>query len=413
MADEKNPPAISAISIKGFKSLLEEQRLEIRPLTLLAGTNGSGKSSAIQPVLLLKQTLEAPFDPGPLRLDGPNVRFSSAEQFFSRIALHAYKTQFSVCIEDSQGRSVRNIFVKSGRFGVELASTQVRTTHPKQIVNLKPGMTSEGGSQVVRDRCFLDYQILGVSMFTNIFRNLIISMIHVPGLRGNPARAYRTAAVGDHFPGTFENYVASVILFWQVAQDPRLGLLESWFRALELTDQVHANPIDATQIEILVGRRPVGHTGVRDLVNIADVGVGVSQVLPVLVALITAQSGQLVYLEEPELHLHPRAQQALATVLSDAANRGVRVVAETHSSILLLAVQALVAEGKISPDQVLLHWFQRDTRGATKVTCGEIDELGAYGDWPEDFGEVEAAVDNRYLDAVESKVFSRKKRAKK
>jgi hypothetical protein len=61
----------------------------------------------------------------------------------------------------------------------------------------------------------------------------------------------------------------------------------------------------------------------------------------------------------------------------------------------------------------MLHWFQRDARGATKATSGELDQLGAYGDWPEDFGEVEAAVDNRYLDVVESKVFPRKKRAKK
>ncbi len=244
---------------------------------------------------------------------------------------------------------------------------------------------------------------------TTYFRFVILSTIHVPGLRGNPSRSYRTTAVGDLFPGTFENYIASAILSWQATQDPRLGLLDKGLQTLELTKQVRAKPIDATQIEILVSRLPVE----SELVNIADVGFGVSQVLPVLVALLVAKRGQLVYLEEPELHLHPRAQQALATVLADAANRGVRVIAETHSSILLLAVQTLVAEGKISPDKVMLHWFQQDARGATKVTSGEMDQLGAYGDWPEDFGEVEAAVDNRYLDAVESKVSPRKKRAKK
>jgi hypothetical protein len=61
----------------------------------------------------------------------------------------------------------------------------------------------------------------------------------------------------------------------------------------------------------------------------------------------------------------------------------------------------------------MLHWFQRDAWGATKVTSGEMDQLGAYGDWPEDFGEVQAEVDNRYLDAVEAKVTPRKKRVKK
>ena len=77
----ETPPAITSLSIAGFKSIVEEQTLEIRPLTLLAGANSSGKSSMMQPLLLLKQTLEAPYDPGPLLLNGPNVKFTSARQF--------------------------------------------------------------------------------------------------------------------------------------------------------------------------------------------------------------------------------------------------------------------------------------------------------------------------------------------
>jgi predicted ATPase len=130
-------------------------------------------------------------------------------------------------------------------------------------------------------------------------------------------------------------------------------------------------------------------------------------------ALWAAQPEQLVYIEQPELHLHPRAQQVMAEVLANAAKRGVRVVAETHSSILLLAVQSLVAEGKLDPALVKLHWFQRDERGATQVNSTDLDENGAYGDWPEDFGEVRAEVENRYLDAVEARAFSRRPAAKR
>ena len=107
---------------------------------------------------------------------------------------------------------------------------------------------------------------------------------------------------------------------------------------------------------------PKGGAG-GDLVSIADAGFGVSQILPVLVGLLTARSGQLVYVEQPELHLHPKAQQALAGVLAAAAQRGVRVVAETHSSLLLLAVQTLVVEGNSALPIVILHWFQRDAAG--------------------------------------------------
>jgi predicted ATPase len=140
------------------------------------------------------------------------------------------------------------------------------------------------------------------------------------------------------------------------------------------------------------------------MVSIADVGFGVSQIIPVLVALRVAEDGRLVYLEEPEIHLHPRAQVRLADILADAAKRGVRVVAETHSSLLLRAVQTLVAKGELAADLVRLHWFSRDNVGVTHVKSVVPDENGAFGDWPEDFGDVNLQSEQDYLDAVESKL---------
>ena len=136
------------------------------------------------------------------------------------------------------------------------------------------------------------------------------------------------------------------------------------------------------------------------MVNIADVGIGVSQVLPILVALIAAQKGQIVYVEQPELHLHPRAQVVMAELLAEAANRGVRVIVETHSSLLLLTVQTLIAQERIKNTDVALHWFARDAKGATQVTYVQPDEDGAYGEWPEDFGDVELKAQDAYLTAV-------------
>ncbi len=68
---------ITRISVKGFKSLAEECSIEVRPLTILAGANSSGKSSIMQPLLLMKQTLEESYDPGPLKISGPNVEYTS------------------------------------------------------------------------------------------------------------------------------------------------------------------------------------------------------------------------------------------------------------------------------------------------------------------------------------------------
>jgi hypothetical protein len=64
---------ITRICAEGYKSLRARQAVDIRPLTVIAGVNSSGKSSAIQPLLLLKQTLDSSYDPGPLLLSGPRV----------------------------------------------------------------------------------------------------------------------------------------------------------------------------------------------------------------------------------------------------------------------------------------------------------------------------------------------------
>lgn len=91
----------------------------------------------------------------------------------------------------------------------------------------------------------------------------------------------------------------------------------------------------------------------------------------------------------------------MAQVLADAALRGVRVVIETHSSLLLLSIQTLVAEGKLPLELVKLHWFVRGEDGETTIRSADLDEEGAFGDWPEDFDDVTLDTQSRYLDAAE------------
>lgn len=190
--------------------------------------------------------------------------------------------------------------------------------------------------------------------------------------------------------------------------DPRLNYMGAALELLGLTWKVGSRQVDDVSFEVMVGRL-IHQEGkdTNDLVSIADVGFGVSQTLPILVALLAAEPGQMVYIEQPEIHLHPRAQMAMAQILAEAANRGVRVVAETHSSLLLLGVQSLVAEGKLSPDKVKLHWFKRRPEdGITEVSSADLDKAGAFGDWPEDFSSAEMDADTRYIHAAETRLES-------
>ncbi|MEP0858721.1 AAA family ATPase [Trichocoleus sp. DQ-U1] len=448
---------ITRISISGYKSLYEECSIEVRPLTILAGANSSGKSSIMQPLLLMKQTLEATYDPGDILLNGPNVRFTLSEQLFSKFSGKS-QTNLRINLEIENNKAISNVFSRQRKKGIKILETTCQengvslTFSPEinrqsiilllnklyEARNREFGRIFKEGKgeiveklewMIIRERCFLKlicnsvmavqveeqslpipatFTLYDSSSHTSLFESHIRKLIHVPGLRGNPERTYKTTGVGNEFPGTFEDYVASVVNHWQKNKDDRLRDLGKALETLGLTWKVDARQVNDTQVELRVGRLPrSARGGARNMVSIADVGFGISQVLPVLVALLVAEPGRLVYLEQPEIHLHPRAQAALAEVLADAAKRGVRVVLETHSALLLLAVQSLVAEGNLSPDLVKLHWFIRGEDGMTKVSSTDLDDAGAFGDWPEDFGDVSLQLENRYLNAAEARLWKR------
>jgi hypothetical protein len=434
-AGREHRAEIHRLEVVGFKSISAPCGVQIQPLTVLAGANSSGKSSMLQPLLMLKQTLDASFDPGPLLLDGPNVRFTEADQFFSRQLREGATREFSVSIGVPKS-TFKLSFIRARPKGVGLHSMEFDAAGRKMLLSrdstqdeLRAALPSsyleifedlKHASEdlvwrVERVRCFFEVKVERPTKGRHVLfpfgfspadplGKLLREAIHVPGLRGNPERAYKTTAVGPLFGGTFPDYVASVVNHWKNSRDGNLDALGEQLHLLGLSWKVTADQINDTQLEIRVGRLQQGvRGGAKDLVNIADVGFGVSQILPVLVALLAAGPGRLVFIEQPEIHLHPRAQAAMGDILAAAARRGVRVVVETHSALLLLRLQTLVAEGYLAPELLSFNWFTRRPRdGATEVTPASLDRRGRFGDWPEDFGEVSLHEEARYLDAAEA-----------
>lgn len=433
---------ITEITVGGFKSIATTQSIEVRPLTILAGANSSGKSSFLQPLLLLKQTLDAPYDPGSLLLDGPNVKFTSGDQFISRVGKTHTVDAFHVAVRAGSDSMVATDFTWTADKGIEILNMECWSSQFKTPIKLRPNMTYseietalpadfrqfatsfelpktlgmasvEDMEWVVgRERCFLTLELLSkqdrsLPVFStppaSVPAQHLQQLIHVPGLRGGLERTYPKTGGGPGFPGTFDNYVASVVNRWQVEGDEqRLARLNAQLKSVGLAREIQARRINDAQIELHVDRLPATSESSAEFVNIADVAFGVPTVLPVLVALIAAQPGQSVYIEQPEIHLHPRAQVKLADVLADAAKRGGTVIAETHSSLLIRAIQTLVAKGDVDPKLVMLHWFSRDQEtGESRIASAELDENGAFGDWPTDFDEVELQSEGEYLDAVE------------
>jgi predicted ATPase len=96
--------------------------------------------------------------------------------------------------------------------------------------------------------------------------------------------------------------------------------------------------------------------------NLADVGYGVSQALPILVEVLKGVKNEQFILQQPEVHLHPRAQAALGSFFVNAvASQKKRFVIETHSDYLIDRIRLEVASGKLKPEDVQILFFDRPT----------------------------------------------------
>ena len=428
---ESATPQITHLLVSGYKSLYEKTRLDLGDLTILAGANSSGKSSAIEPLLLQKQTLDASTDPGALLIDGPNVSFTSfASQMLSRLS-----RETGDAIEVGVGTTTETTIVrysKPDKVPVTIESMSV--SWPDAVIDISENMaptalTGQLSAQVLahfddvfdlfkkpnfvvtRFRCFLQLQVgsgrmsVTIPLLSSVARLAmqIQAIIHVPALRYNSERLQSVLASGSSFPGEFDDYAASVIYHWQQSKDERLKNVFDDLNRLGVADRVKAVPTSDVELSLRINRAPRS----RDMVELEDVGFGVSQILPVLVALWVASPGQIVYIEEPESHLHPLAQYELASVLIQSAKRGVRVILETHSHVLLLGLQALVAAGQNESRSIRLHWFSRKHDGYSVVRSSEMSEAGTLGDWPVDFGDVSLMAERRYLEAYRQNKFGK------
>ncbi len=421
----KTGDRITSLSVANFKSIgRKPQGISIKPLTILAGANSSGKSTLMQPLLLVKQTLESSFDPGPLLLNGPNVKFDDSCQLISLVPGASKKrftfefgiaSRLKIGLEFSHSPKkeialVANFFEASDGHRVRLDPT-LADAEIAMYLGLPLDRSAE--YKVIRRRSFLSAEAAGAGpgeerwsrtkVFDPELPEYFRRVLHVAGVRSDPRQNYPRTASGPLFPGTFEAYTASLILDWQQRKErTQLAKLRDWTGQLGLTDRVVAERRGDVSIEIRVGRlTQTAMNKESDLVPLAQVGFGVSQVLPVLVAMLAAGPNDLVYVEQPELHLRPNSQVCLASILAEAAHRGPSIVVETHSSLLIQEIQTLVATGSLDRDHVALHWCSRDPKtGATKVDTADLDKNGAYGEWPIDFDSVALESQGRYLDAV-------------
>ena len=240
---------------------------------------------------------------------------------------------------------------------------------------------------------------------------------HLGPLRAKPRRIYARSGVHPLDVGSAGEWVVDAIVSSRErgqimlldGELARFGHIEDsvsrWLKRLGLAEKLEVRPLTQNKKWYEVG---ISRTTHATRVAITDVGIGVSQILPVLVLCNYIPADSTLLLEQPEIHLHPSVQARLADVFIDAYQReGIQVVFESHSEHLLRRLQRRVAEGAVSEDDISLFFCSTHEHGESAIEELEVDEFGHIANWPKDFfgdqfGEV-AAMSEASLSKMEQR----------
>lgn len=360
---------ISELSLTNFKCF-QDERIELSSFNLLSGLNGMGKSTVLQALLLLRQSLQQGLlSTSGLALNGALVSIGTAQDALFRGAQ-----------EDVIGFGIRWQSNLSGvwTFGYDREADVLKAISPPP-----------------------DRDIFLQSLFTDDFQYLAAERIgprtsftmseydvkrhRQLGARGEFVVHYLSEYGSDPLPNP-------ALRHERAASDSLRDQVEAWMSEVSPGTRLHFDPhreMDLVGLQYSTQAEPLP----ADLVRPTNFGFGVTYALPVLTAILAAWEGTLLLVENPEAHLHPRGQVVIGDLLSRAAAGGVQVMVETHSDHVLNGTRLAVHRGAIEPDSVRLHYFRRSTglpetqaeAARTEVLSPRIDRNGRIDFWPEGF----------------------------
>ena len=397
---------ITELRSQNFKSWQDTGKLQFAPLTGLFGANSSGKTSILQVLLMLKQTVEQPSDWNEPLYFGDETSLVNLGNFDA--VIHRHERDLSLDISVSWKAPEKLATQSSIRGDIHSFSASIskdliaafcymgrryryRVWPITQTNNTSDGynVSSPYGEDSARS-LFRYYGIRDVSektqrIFSDLektFENLFSRIHHLGPLREYPRHYYIWE--GDHPKGVgqYGEKAIPALLSGRVQLLSIDEQIPKWLQRLELIDSYHLHPVSDTgqNYEFLVKQYKGGPE-----VRLTDVGFGISQILPVLICCYSAPEGSILILEQPEAHLHPKVQSELADVLIDIVkNRNVQIILESHSENLLLRLMRRIAEEEISVDQTALYFCQIND-GTSEIERLDMDQYGNIRNWPQDF----------------------------
>lgn len=342
------------------------------PLTLLSGMNSAGKSSILQALLLLRQSAHhGELDKDRLAvLNGELVQLGDAD---ATLREGAGGSPIEIAIAWDDG------VVAGWRLFAELEGNELR------IEDVPDNDAWKERPPVTRCR-YVSADRIGprVAFPTS---DVLVRTARDVGARGELVAHY-LAVHGDeqipnlalHFAGRSMGIDAEPAVSYKLRHE-----VEAWLGLLVPGVRITAEQPKGLDVVRLTFKFP-GAFGLTDDRRPTHVGFGLTYVLPIFVALLSAEAGSLVMLENPEAHLHPRAQRLVMELLARAAAAGVQVLVETHSDHVLNGARLAVRKRILPSQDAFLHFFTFDAKsGRPDRLSPRIQESGALDDWPAGF----------------------------
>jgi predicted ATPase len=357
---------ITNLILKDFK-IHNNLNIQLGNITLLTGQNGMGKSSVIQSMLLLRQSYT-----GNAPLAGLNLKGDLADLGIANdVECHSCSDGvLNIQLEDDS---------ETLNFEFSYEDTDSYETY-------LPAINVENQNKDL-SKC---------SLFTSNFQ-------YISAFRYGPQKGYERdtnvvqhqkqiskingqCEYAIHFLSHFGNKIHCIpeLLYDNENNDLLSTQVQLWMQQVSPRVNINIEP-NGNDFKLNYKFSREGNT-MTEPMSAINVGYGISYVLPIIIAVLSASPGAILLIENPEAHIHPRAQAELMKLLMKAAKAGIQIIIETHSDhIMNGALVAIVNEPEYLP-LVKAYYFERDESQHTSKPCKlEILEDGRVANPPKGF----------------------------
>lgn len=370
---------IKSIEIKNFKSI-KSKNFRLRNLNVLLGLNGQGKSSFIQSLLVLRQSADS-LKKGVLQLNGSEFQVGTTKdaryQYFGENESLSIKLAF-----DNQEPYEMNFDYTIGS-DVFNQINQKKDIYGDPIESLDFEQPLFGKNFQYLDANRIEPQSIHKKSYTSVVTNnnigslgqYTVDYLETKGdedIEFDNCIHYKTVISNNNLGKNFKDKrLKNQVNLWMGEISPDVSIK---------TTSVSS---DLVKLEYEFEQPTYGKTMPFKPEN---VGFGISYSLHVVVALLKAKSGDLLIIENPESHIHPRGQAELGKLIALVAQNDVQIIIETHSDHILNGIRVGVKEYPELKKNTILFYFKKivtPIEQYSKVTNIEIDKNGTLSEYPE------------------------------